>query len=155
FDLRPNPAGAKGIEEALEEAVKAFRVNSLMEAALITKEVKGLSQEEVIQLTHIVQEALINIMKHARASKAVVRLSSHGDRLVLSIKDNGAGFDPKAGEATGGQGLQNMARRAKALGGTLSIVSTRDGTEITVEIPLVETREGKQDERKANPSPDR
>ncbi len=135
FDLRPEPTGAKGIRGALEEVVKACRVNSLIEAKLVAEEVEGLGQEEVVQLAHIAQEALANVMKHARASQATVRLSVVGSRLLLSVRDNGTGFDPRVGETGGGQGLRNMAERARALGGTMRITSGPDGTEVTAEIP--------------------
>lgn len=143
FDLRPDPAGAKGLVGALEEVVKVFRVNSLLAGKLVAEKVDGLAQEEIVQLVHIAQEALANVMKHARASQAIVRLSSDGDRLVLSIWDNGIGFDPEVGEAGAGQGLRNMAERARALGGSLRITSSREGTDVTAEIPLSRGKGGR------------
>lgn len=140
FDLRPNPAKAKGIAEALEEVLRVFRVNSLIGAELVAEEAGGVTQEKVVQLTHIAQEALANVMKHARASQVLVRVSTAGGGLILSIRDNGIGFDPEVGEARDGQGLRNMAGRASALGGTLRIHSDCGGTEVIAEIPL--TSEG-------------
>lgn len=137
-NLRPSFSDGRGLTETLAEALKALKVNPSMEVKLIADEVCGaLSQEQVTQLAHITKEALANVLKHAGASFVTVRLLSTDHRLILSIEDNGVGFDPQMVEPTAGQGLRNMAERAKALGGTFSVKSGQGlGTEIAVQIPL-------------------
>jgi two-component system, NarL family, sensor kinase len=72
----------------------------------------------------IAQEALQNVVKHADATKARLRLLIHGDTITLEIEDDGQGFAPEAGNATGtGYGLPGMRERAELLGGTLEVKS--------------------------------
>jgi signal transduction histidine kinase len=70
-------------------------------------------------------EALQNVAKYAEASRARVRLSTDDGRLTFAISDDGRGFDPST--APGGSGLQNMADRLAALGGSLEVSSTPGG----------------------------
>jgi signal transduction histidine kinase len=65
----------------------------------------------------IVQESLTNILRHAHATRATVNVRSAGDRLELTVDDNGSGVTPPSSEA--GHGLQGMRERALALGGEL------------------------------------
>jgi len=137
-NLRPGSSDGRGLREAITDALKVLNINSSMEVEVIEEGVCGeLSQEQVAQLSHIAQEALANVLKHAGASSVTVRLFSEDHRLALSIQDNGVGFDPQMVEPTDGQGLRNMAERARALGGIFSVKSRQgSGTEIAVQIPL-------------------
>ncbi|MEV4144751.1 sensor histidine kinase [Amycolatopsis sp. NPDC049691] len=78
------------------------------------------------------QEALNNVRRHAAASSVSVRLSVVDDAVRLSVRDDGAGFDP--GGVTG-FGLRGMRSRAEQVGGTLSVRSGPSGTELTLEVP--------------------
>jgi signal transduction histidine kinase len=82
-------------------------------------------------------EALQNVQKYANASRAVVRLA-HGDGyLTFEVADDGAGFDP--GVTGYGTGLQGMADRLDAIGGTLEVRSRPgDGTTVTGTVPVAE-----------------
>jgi two-component system NarL family sensor kinase len=75
----------------------------------------------------IAQEALQNVVKHADATKARLRLLTHGDTITLEVEDDGQGFTPEAGNATStgpaGYGLPGMRERAELLGGTLEVKS--------------------------------
>jgi nitrate/nitrite-specific signal transduction histidine kinase len=139
FNLRPSSSDGRGLTETLAEALKALKVNPSMEVKLIAEEVCGaLSEEQVTQVGHITKEALANVLKHARASSVTVRLVSKDHGLILSILDNGVGFDPQMVEPTAGQGLKNMAERARDMGGIFSVKSGQgSGTEISVQIPLI------------------
>lgn len=92
-----------------------------------------------VGLYRIVQEALSNIVKHAQATEATVQLIRDDGRIVLTIEDNGCGFDlPGLDEVhhAGGIGITNMRERAERMGGLFSIEShPGDGTEIVVTIP--------------------
>ena len=80
-------------------------------------------EEEELELAiyRIVQEQLNNVVKHAEASRVTIVLREMDDGLLLSIKDDGKGFDPA--ERAPGIGLENMRRRAVAMGGELKILS--------------------------------
>ena len=71
----------------------------------------------------IAQEALQNVVKHAEAGQARVRLLTHGDTITLEIEDDGKGFSPEASNAATGYGLPGMRERAELLGGTLEVKS--------------------------------
>jgi nitrate/nitrite-specific signal transduction histidine kinase len=137
-NLRPSPCDGRGLREALADALKVLKGNSSIKVEVIEQGVYGeLSREQVTQLSHIAQEALANVLKHAGASSVTVRLLSKDHRLILAIQDNGVGFDPQMVEPTAGQGLRNMAERARVLGGAFSVKNGQgSGTEISVQIPL-------------------
>jgi signal transduction histidine kinase len=82
-----------------------------------------------------VLEALQNAAKYAEASSAVVRLGQEDAHLVFAITDDGRGFDPAS--TPRGSGLQNMADRLEAIGGSVDVSSTPGrGTRITGRIPV-------------------
>ncbi len=87
-------------------------------------------------LYRIVQEALTNIIRHAEASYARVRLECTASTIVTTIEDDGQGFDVEAAASRGGVGLLGMRERAALLGGSVSIDSQPGrGTRLTLEIP--------------------
>jgi two-component system NarL family sensor kinase len=85
----------------------------------------------------IAQEALQNVVKHAGATKARLRLLTHGDTITLEIEDDGQGFQPGASHATStGYGLPGMRERAELLGGTLEVKSyPAQGTLLRLRFP--------------------
>ncbi|WP_318306556.1 sensor histidine kinase [Amycolatopsis solani] len=78
------------------------------------------------------QEALNNVRRHAAASAVSVTLSVVDDAVRLSVRDDGAGFDPDRAD---GFGLRGMRSRAEQVGGRLSVRSGPSGTELTLEVP--------------------
>jgi len=91
-----------------------------------------------LALFRIAQEALINVAKHASASRVTVELSQVEDVLRLLIEDDGKGIDraPRSSRQAGGWGIDFMSERAEALEGRLHIESSGVGTRVIVEIPL-------------------
>jgi signal transduction histidine kinase len=92
----------------------------------------------------IVQEALNNAIKHARAHEILVLLDgSEPKHLCLSISDDGVGFVPGPGEETqaGGFGMKTMRERAETSGGNLRVISAPGkGTTVEVTIPNSEIK---------------
>jgi signal transduction histidine kinase len=82
------------------------------------------------------QEALSNVVRHARASRVEVRLAIEGPELVLSVSDDGSGFDLEAADEQGGMGLRIMRYRAHTVGGSVGIESSSLGTRVTLRVPL-------------------
>jgi signal transduction histidine kinase len=80
------------------------------------------------------KEALHNITRHALATEVGIRLKQTAQCLILSIQDDGKGFDPAA--VTGGMGLINLRRRAEKHQGRVDIVSSSEGTTLTLTLPL-------------------
>jgi len=83
----------------------------------------------------IFKEAINNAAKYSKATRVEISLQRRDHSLVLSVHDNGQGFDEQATKA--GNGLRNMRERAQELGGTVSIkTAAAGGTEIEVQLPI-------------------
>jgi signal transduction histidine kinase len=95
-----------------------------------------LTPRNVLHILRILQEALTNVLKHAGASRITITTATdvQSGRALIRIIDDGHGFVPD--QVSAGRGLGNMRRRAEAVGGELSIASTKEGTEVTLALPL-------------------
>ena len=96
-------------------------------------------QEMEQHLLRIAQEAVTNVLKHAGASRIVIKLHTEARRISLRIRDNGRGFEQQdVFSSTGGHfGLIGMRERAERLGGELHLAShPGEGTEVEVTVPL-------------------
>ena len=93
------------------------------------------------EVLRIAQEALANVARHAHATEVHVELRYESDRLLLSVVDNGTGFDPDAVSSGGDHfGLEGMRERAAGLAATLSVTSAPgDGTSLRLVLPLPRT----------------
>lgn len=88
-------------------------------------------------LFRIVQEAVSNTLRHARASNLEVYLHQTEDSVTLKIVDDGVGFDTSQPDKVGSYGLRNMRERVTGLGGTFKTVSIKNqGTIIDISIPV-------------------
>lgn len=97
---------------------------------------EDLAEETAAQIYRIVQEGVENIEKHSRANHAEIQLIQYDDQLVLTIEDDGDGFELN-GSSTEGIGLDNIKKRVGYFGGDLSISSRPgEGTQILITIPL-------------------
>lgn len=96
-----------------------------------------LGAQPALALLRIGQEALVNVHRHARASKADVLLTKRGDAIELAVRDNGCGIPPAAElEDHHGVGLVGMRDRAERLGGRLIISRLKSGTKVVATMPL-------------------
>jgi PAS domain S-box-containing protein len=136
FELRPTRFSGD-LAESLQNLVQEFRVNSLIEVrARIDDDVPEFDGERASAVFHIAQEALNNVRKHAKATVVDVTLRRERDDVVVEVRDNGEGFDVTAAVSEDHRGLRNIASRAQAAGGRLSIDSKPGaGTTIQVVIP--------------------
>jgi signal transduction histidine kinase len=136
FGLRPGILADRQLDQALrmlgEEVQASSRV--LIDVEVDAALAAGLSarSHEIVQLT---REALSNVARHAKADHADVRLARRGSKAVLSIEDDGIGFDVRADSA--GNGIRNMRERAEAMGGGLRITSKPGkGAKLLVTFPV-------------------
>jgi two-component system nitrate/nitrite sensor histidine kinase NarX len=91
-----------------------------------------LPAEVQVAFYRVCQEALNNIAKHAKASRAEINLKQEGAVVELCIRDDGQGFDPQQ-TISGHYGMGMMRERAEAVGAQLSVTSQLDhGTELTI-----------------------
>jgi signal transduction histidine kinase len=139
--LRPPILEDVGLVGALQHRLDAVEQRVGIETALqVEGEVHELAFPVAEQLFRIAQEALNNALRHANASESVVCLHTQGQRIVLSVQDNGDGFDP--GEVVPGMGLKNMRERAQSIGGRISVTSQL-GQGTTVAVTVDRREQGK------------
>ncbi len=135
FHLRPAAFSSQNLEEALADLAREVQVNSLVDVEVKIEHVDAaaLPDDLAENLFHIVQEALANVAKHARASRATVTLIGNGDTYALTVADNGRGFDMLARRGLGHRGLGNIGDRARVIDAELDVESTPGaGTTICV-----------------------
>jgi len=137
-ELRPPGLDELGLLAALKE--HAGQVARRTEVKVTVSGVEPrprLASTEEIALFRIAQEALNNIVKHAQASEAVICLQQSATSVVLSITDNGIGFDTGSRPILSGHGMgtSTMRERAEAIGAELTLDSTPgEGTHLSVEL---------------------
>jgi PAS domain S-box-containing protein len=103
---------------------------------------RGIPGDAALCMFRITQEALRNIKKHSGAAKAEVRLEFAGERLHLSVSDQGRGFDPSTPPAEAGIGLRSMEERLRVLGGHLELHSSPSkGATIDAWVPVKVARQ--------------
>lgn len=137
-DLRPASLDHLGLVAALQQHIRTVSRQHHLEAQfeVIGLDNKRLPPEVEINLYRIVQEALTNIVRHAKATRADILLEQRGDQMVTIVEDNGIGFDTGQNERSTRLGLLGMRERAEMLGATLIIESTLGtGTTVFVEVP--------------------
>ncbi|MDO8539509.1 MAG: ATP-binding protein, partial [Opitutaceae bacterium] len=144
-NLRPSVLNQLGLDAVLPATTAEFADRTGVSVKLACGQLTTRLPADIeLALYRILQEALNNVEQHARASHVVVQLTTQGDFMQLTIKDDGIGFDPEhhpAGRKRKGDlGLLGMRERATCVGGALKIKSARRaGTEINVRIPLPAT----------------
>lgn len=131
-----------GLIHAVEYEIERWKKFSKNTINLeVSTTVQFMDKQKELLIFRIIQEALSNIIKHAEATSLKVQMEKDGENLVITIRDNGKGFDlgtvyenKKAGQMAG---LKNMRQRAESLKGELEIVSSPGkGSNIVVRIPF-------------------
>lgn len=149
-DVREAILGLSAPLEPGRGVVPAIRdyASSYAEAAKLATQVVASADAEAIRLApaaeaqglRILQEALTNVRKHARARRVTIQASRDGDALLLEVRDDGRGFVP---DATRGDwprfGLQTMRERASSVGGEVEVSSrSGTGTQVRIRLPISE-----------------
>ena len=137
-DLHPDVLRHVGLVASLAAYCNGFSPSS---ALAVTFSAEGalaeITSESALCLYRITQEALHNVVKHAQARHADVRLVRTGDTVELTIADDGKGFDIRTRKSGTGIGLVSIAERARLSKGTVSLVTTLSkGTQVRVRIPI-------------------
>ena len=133
--LRPAALDDHGLTSAIVSQVRRFSSQTGIRAEIKTHgERMELEPDQEIAVYRFAQEALSNVVQHADASHVEVGLSSNGNGLELSVRDDGRGFD--ADSPHDGVGLIGLAERARMMGARFEIESTPGhGTALTLQVP--------------------
>jgi signal transduction histidine kinase len=140
--LRPSMLDDLGLLPALRWQAREVSKQTSMEVNVVAELASDdLPDEYKTCIYRVVQEALHNCSRHARATKVDIRVQQEASRLLLSIEDDGQGFDVKQ---TKGLGLLGIEERVSRLGGKCGIHSVLEsGTIVTIELPFTNNEGGR------------
>jgi signal transduction histidine kinase len=137
--LRPSMLDDMGLQPALEWQARDFsrRYGVTVDLA-VTGHLDMLSDQQRTCVYRVVQEALTNCVRHARAGQVAIEVHADDSRLNLRVTDNGVGVDPDARRE--GFGLRGIEERVRELGGSVTMRSASgQGSTLTVVLPLGST----------------
>jgi signal transduction histidine kinase len=134
YQMQPIDLEKGDLVSALHHRLGAVEGRADIQARFIPDEGISISKEKEVALYFIAQEALNNILKHARANTVLVKLRQTRTKVILEVIDNGQGFDPQKVDQ-GGIGLQNMKARTEQVHGKLKIISA-PGAGTTIKVTL-------------------
>ncbi len=135
YDLMPAVLLTDGLASALTEFINTID-REILQIDFTFPDTIKLPEDVSINLYRIVQEVILNTVKHAKASHLDIFFKGEINKIIISLKDNGIGFDPKKNLNKRGLGLKSLYSRAKFMDGKIFLNSTKkSGTEIIFEIP--------------------
>lgn len=138
-ELRASPSGQL-LTQGLHDLAQDPRFGSFVriDLEIDVPEAESFSPVRAEHVLAIANEALSNVIRHAHARKVAIRVRREGERLVLTVRDDGAGMDTRT---VADYGLRNMRDRAHLLGGSLTMDGARGkGTTVTLDIPWSDRR---------------
>jgi signal transduction histidine kinase len=135
-NLMPESLLNFGLETALHDLCEFYiRKNLEIDFQAIDID-KALPLNIQLNIYRIVQELLANAVKHAEASSILLQCSQSGDNFLITIEDNGKGFDKNIENTTKSMGLSNLKNRVNYLKGKMEIHSDHQGTAINIELNI-------------------
>jgi len=138
--MKPHGLAQDGLEKTADDFVQGFAIRTGLETQFETEGPVDAAPEAVQHAAlRVMQEALANAYRHAKATAVRVRLSSNEGRLRLQVDDDGAGLRPAARGGHGpvpGVGLCGMRARVAQLAGEFQIQSSPAGTMVQASLPL-------------------
>jgi signal transduction histidine kinase len=135
--LRPPALDHLGLAEAIRWEASTFSSRSGLRCHVVAgKDQTALTAKQQTALFRIFQEALTNVVRHAAATNVTIELDANDNRIQLSVRDDGKGFDATTAPSES-HGLTNMQERAELAGGALLIESAPgQGTMVRATFPL-------------------
>ena len=135
-DLRPPVLDQLGLVAALQQHVERFSRDTAVAVCMHTDPSMQVPPSAEVALFRVAQEALLNVHKHARATRVDVRVEQRPGEVVLEVTDNGVGLAEDAAVSGRGAGLRGMRDRADLLGGRLQVArNERGGTRLVLTLP--------------------
>jgi signal transduction histidine kinase len=143
-NLMPEVLLQHGLDEALRRYCNNVNNSKVLQIQYDSwGEVDSFNNSFELSVYRIVQELINNIIKHSKATQAIVQLSQQNDMLTISIEDNGVGF---SGNDNGkdGMGLRSLQNRIKAMNGKLEMESSQQsGVSAYLEFEIAELKQGR------------
>ena len=142
-ELRPSLLDHFGLPTALRTYVESTAAKAGLAAQIVIEHnCESMAKETAIALFRVVQEGLSNIINHANAKTVKLELSGDERHCMVTLTDDGRGFDARSPQFRWSHGLMGMRQRAEAFGGHLDIESrVGGGTRVRVEIGRASCRE--------------
>lgn len=136
-DLRPSLLDHFGLPTALRAYVEAACNKAKIRADIqLPEDGKGIAKDAAIALFRIVQEGINNIIRHANAQHVTLHLSAADDEYVITLKDDGQGFELDGARDSWPHGIMGMQQRVRAMGGRFALESAPGkGTTLLVRVP--------------------
>ena len=150
--LRPSGLDHLGLADTLRDAVTSWsqRHPEVRWDLVLAGELEGLGEAVNITVYRIVQEALTNVVRHAGAARAQIRVSREptgpsGDAVVVRVQDDGKGLGPSGARDSARFGLVGMRERAQGFGGTFEISGAPgEGVTVRAVLPLTNAKRASQ-----------
>ena len=139
-DLMPKSLADFGLKVSLEDFVnKVKKTNDIDMILLIPEDLPDFQNEIKVSIFRIIQESMNNVIKHANANRLTIQVMAHDTHILVTIEDNGVGFDTGLMMNQKGLGFTNIKSRAFSIGANVEINSSVGrGTDIMIEIPLIQ-----------------
>lgn len=135
FGLRPGAMADRQLDLSIKDLVKGYEESAPASIeSRVDPEAAALLAGRAADVLQLAREGLSNAVRHSGAAAIELSLTLGEGIAVLEVRDDGTGFDPDA--ETAGHGLRNLESRTRALGGEFQIRSSREGTELRIQLPV-------------------
>lgn len=135
-DMRPALLDELGLESAIKRFVRELTSRETLKVDILVRVPENLDRNTATVIYRVTQEALTNIVRHARAQHTSVVITHSSEGIQLIVEDDGIGFDPSSISASDHIGLSSMRERVELLGGVFTIESIlHRGTTISAKLP--------------------
>ncbi len=141
-NMMPEALVRYGLDAALKDYISEINKSGMVKVVYqsMGMENKEMEKSAALAIYRIIQELLNNIIKHSKATEALVQLFNENGKFVINVEDNGKGFDTRLSEEKGGMGWRNIRSRIELLNGKVDLQSSADhGTAVNIEFDLAPT----------------
>jgi signal transduction histidine kinase len=135
-DLRQSPVGRGGLARSLGNLIKDLQFETRVRISCDAVPVSGIPGDRQLLLYQVAKEAMINALKHGEPTHLRIGLWVGGPQVILSVEDDGKGFDPSTVDESTHFGLGLMRERLRLSGGELSLESRPGMTRVEARLPL-------------------
>jgi len=140
--LRPVYLEGKELSQGLSDLVKELKTKVPMDLTLEIDEDLNLGKGIENHLFRIIQEAMSNTLRHAKADKMEIRIHRRGEAVKVTLRDNGIGFELDD-KKQASYGLSTMQERIHEIGGSIQFITAPGkGTRIEISVPLIHEESG-------------